>query len=139
MYKIFVKSTLGVISTMLVSSEATMTKAIDVLEADQNVSDYAIYHLEQKVFHSRSMYLLHTENTIEKWRYPVLINLVITGYSVWSDDEYREGMGDSLTHDVKRIQISFDWVPEDYDLETLVELWEGSKGPEDYPFIIIEC
>lgn len=137
MYKVFVKSIASVMSSVLVHSEEELTQVLDNLEADQNVAEYAVYHLEHKAFHSRSMYLLHTENTIEKWRYHLTDTYVITDSSVYESDEYYREFPDG--GDVKRVKLCLDELPEDFDFHELIPLWEGSKDPEDYPFIIIEC
>lgn len=138
MYKFFVKSIANAITSFLVHSETAMETAIDRLEADESVSVYSIFHVEHKAFQSRSMYLLSTENTAEKWRYPLPENMIITDISVWDEDEYHNEMGDSLTHDVKHVKVFPAWIPEGFDIESLVDLWIGEKTIKDYPFPILE-
>ena len=137
MYKVFVKSIANVMSSVLVNSEEELTTLLDNLEADQNVTEYSVYHLEHKAFHSRSMYLLHTKSVIKKWAYHLTDTYVITDGSVYESAEYYREFPDG--GDVKRIQLCLDELTEDFDFDELIPLWEGTKGPEDYPFIIIEC
>lgn len=144
MYQIFTKATTNAdissidISSILVSSYgACLTTTIDLLEATETVSAYSVFHIPSKTFHSRSMYPLNTENTIEKWKYPLPESFIITESGVWEQSEYHREFGDSLTHDIKRVTLWPDWIPEDFDLDTLTDLWYGNTSPtKDYPFPI---
>ena len=138
MYQIFTKATNADISSILVSSEACMATAIDLLETTASVMEHSIFDLENKKFYSHLMYLtLPTENTIEKWKYPLPESFIITDSGVWEQSEYHREFGDSLNHDIKRVTLWPDWIPADFDLDTLTDLWYGNTSPKDYPFPIV--